>query len=206
VTVDIPYASPPQGLKYFTLIGPHIDCMDEHFLKPVVGEDAAPTCCLCCARGAVSLRTQLERTAYCSGESLKLRAAVDNQGEESVRLKVRLVQHVEYFIDRGMLGVSKDVQHPVLEFVGEAVAPRSSAQWDSGDRLRLPTMPPSLVGVCRLLQIYYVLKVRNNFTRDQSHGSCPAFFWVDSIRTPMLLQGRLDRTGTNLIHFKWEVT
>jgi hypothetical protein len=32
VTVDIPYASPPQGMKYFTVIGPHIDCMDEHYL------------------------------------------------------------------------------------------------------------------------------------------------------------------------------
>lgn len=32
VTVDIPYASPPQGMKYFTIIGPHIDCMDEHYL------------------------------------------------------------------------------------------------------------------------------------------------------------------------------
>lgn len=31
-TVDRPYASPPQGLKYFTLIGPHIDCMDEQYL------------------------------------------------------------------------------------------------------------------------------------------------------------------------------
>lgn len=32
VTVDIPYASPPQGMKYFTIIGPHIDCMDDIYL------------------------------------------------------------------------------------------------------------------------------------------------------------------------------
>lgn len=32
VTIDIPYASPPQGMKYFTVIGPHIDCMDEQYL------------------------------------------------------------------------------------------------------------------------------------------------------------------------------
>jgi len=35
VTVDIPYASPPQGMKYFTIIGPHIDCMDEHYLVSI---------------------------------------------------------------------------------------------------------------------------------------------------------------------------
>lgn len=32
VTIDIPYASPPQGMKYFTVIGPHIDCMEEQYL------------------------------------------------------------------------------------------------------------------------------------------------------------------------------
>ena len=35
VTIDIPYASPPQGMKYFTIIGPHIDCMDEQYLVRV---------------------------------------------------------------------------------------------------------------------------------------------------------------------------
>ena len=32
VTINIPYASPPQGLKYFTVIGPHLDCMDDAYL------------------------------------------------------------------------------------------------------------------------------------------------------------------------------
>ena len=31
VIIDIPYASPPQGLKYFTVIGPNIDCNDEKY-------------------------------------------------------------------------------------------------------------------------------------------------------------------------------
>lgn len=32
VTLDIPYSSPPQGIKYFTIIGPHIDVMDQRYL------------------------------------------------------------------------------------------------------------------------------------------------------------------------------
>ena len=32
------------------------------------------------------------------------------------------------------------------------------------------------------------------------------FHSVNSIRTPMLIQGRLERTETNLMQFKWEVT
>lgn len=39
-TVDRPYASPPQGLKYFTLIGPHIDCMDEQYLVNIIYKDS----------------------------------------------------------------------------------------------------------------------------------------------------------------------
>jgi len=31
VIIDIPYASPPQGLKYFTVIGPHIDSNDDKY-------------------------------------------------------------------------------------------------------------------------------------------------------------------------------
>lgn len=32
MTMDIPYSSSPQGIKYFTVIGPHIDCMDERYM------------------------------------------------------------------------------------------------------------------------------------------------------------------------------
>lgn len=38
------------------------------------------------------LRSQLLRSAYVCGESIKLKATIDNQGEEDVRLKVRLFQ------------------------------------------------------------------------------------------------------------------
>ena len=32
IVMDIPYASPPQGIKYFTIIGPHLDCMEDKYL------------------------------------------------------------------------------------------------------------------------------------------------------------------------------
>lgn len=47
---------------------------------------------MCCERGAISLRSQLLRSAYVCGESIKLKATIDNQGDEDVRLKVRLFQ------------------------------------------------------------------------------------------------------------------
>jgi hypothetical protein len=58
----------------------------------MVGQDKRTTCCLCCEKGPVVLQTQLERSAYVCGETIKLRANIDNQGEEEVKLKVRLIQ------------------------------------------------------------------------------------------------------------------
>ena len=66
---------------------------------------------------------------------------------------------MEYFIDRGVLGVTKDLQHPVLEYTGEPVAAGTRWKFDSSQSLVVPVMPPTLIDVCRLLQIYYVLKV-----------------------------------------------
>lgn len=70
-------------------------------------------------------------------------------------------QNVHYSVERGMLGVQnqKEVQHLVLEYIGEPIQTGCESQWDSADGLVLPVMPPTLIGNCRLLQIYYVLKV-----------------------------------------------
>jgi hypothetical protein len=48
----------------------------------------------------------LDRSAYCCGEILKLKSVIDNQGEETVRLKVRLLQYCEFFVERGVIGLS----------------------------------------------------------------------------------------------------
>lgn len=166
VTIDIPYASPPQGMKYFTVIGPHIDCMDEQYLKPTIGQDKKSTCCWCCKKGTVTLRCVLERSAYVCNESLKLKATIDNQGSEEVRLKVRFTQICEFFIDRGVLGVNKESKHLVFEYRGSCVKPNSRTKWDSSNSLVIPTMPTTLVGICRLVQIYYVLSVSLDTDKD----------------------------------------
>lgn len=68
-------------------------------------------------------------------------------------------QYVEYYIDRGVLGVSKEASHTIFEYRGAPVPAHSRTKWDSQQNLVVPTMPPTLIGVCRLIQLYYVLKV-----------------------------------------------
>lgn len=67
---------------------------------------------------------------------------------------------MEYFIERGVLGVGKEVSHVVLEYKGDLVKTNSKAKWDSSDSLVIPVMPPSVTKICRIMQIYYVLQVK----------------------------------------------
>lgn len=50
------------------------------------------SCCLCCKKGPLSLSVQLDRSAYVSGESLRLKADIHNRSAEDVRLRLRLIQ------------------------------------------------------------------------------------------------------------------
>ncbi len=55
--------------------------------------------------------------------------------------------------------MNKDVVHTVLEYQGENVAPNQKFRFDSSDSLVVPVMPPTIIGLSKLLQIFYSLKV-----------------------------------------------
>lgn len=167
VTIDIPYASPPQGIKHFTVIGPNIDCGEAKFLTPVVSQDMKVVCCLCCKKGPITLRSTLQRSAYCAGERLLLNSDVDNGGTEAVRLCVRLMQHIEYFIDRGVLGVTKYMAHEIGGFKSDLVPSGEKKSFDELlTSLVVPVTPPTLIGIARLIQIYYVVKICLEFPNN----------------------------------------
>ena len=52
------------------------------------------------------------------------------------------------------------MNHTVWEFRGSKVSPHSTQNFqDLQSHLKVPTMPPNLAEVCKLIDIYYVLKV-----------------------------------------------
>ncbi|MFH4979173.1 hypothetical protein AB6A40_005882 [Gnathostoma spinigerum] len=161
VIIDVPYASSPQGIKYFTIIGPHIDCMEEKYLNALTAQDRKTTCRKCCRRGALAIRVTLERSAYLCGENIRLKAVVENRQEITVCVRAKLTQHIEYFIDKGVLGESKAISCTVLDHRSPSIAPNSRGKYDSAldQPIRLPVVPPTMIGVCRLIQIYYVLRI-----------------------------------------------
>ncbi|KHJ79729.1 arrestin domain protein, partial [Oesophagostomum dentatum] len=125
------------------------------------GQDRKTTCCWCCRRGALALRVVLDRTAYVCGENIRIRAQVENRQSSQQAVLIKLIQHVEFFIDKGVLGESKSVTCLVFEHKSPVIPPNSQGKYDSTleQPIRLPVVPPTLIGVCRLLQIYYVLRV-----------------------------------------------
>ncbi|WAR23382.1 ARRD3-like protein [Mya arenaria] len=160
VVMDIPYASPPQAIKYFTIVGPHIDCMEDRYLAPKFADDKHRTCCFCCMRGLVRIQATLERSAYCCGEQIRIKTEIQNSNDEPVYLLCKFVQYVEYYMNKGVLGIMKTVSHKVWEYQAEAVRPQHTGRQDHlQDELQVPVLPPTMIDVCGLIQIHYVLKL-----------------------------------------------
>jgi hypothetical protein len=80
------------------------------------------------------------------------------------------LQYVEFTIHRGVLGATKELQFVVLEYRGDPVHPGQRSKFDSSQSLVLPAMPTTLVGVCRLINIYYILHV--NLHENHPYNSC----------------------------------
>ena len=103
---------------------------------------------------------QLERSAFCAGETIRVKAFVHNKSSSPVRLRIKLVQNFGCSIQRGVLGLSKQSSHVVLEYRGDEINVDSRSKFDSGNSLEIPTMPPTIdADVCRLMSISYTLKI-----------------------------------------------
>nr|KAG5714031.1 hypothetical protein BaRGS_020359 [Batillaria attramentaria] len=197
VTLDIPYASCPQGVKYFTIIGPHIDCMDERLLHPAQGVAKRNTCSLCCGKGPLLMRGMLERTGYCCGENIRLKVEIQNGGDHDAWVVCKLKQHVEFFINKGVLGLSKEVKHVIAEAESERVPAHHSATLHSlSDRLNVPVCPPTMVDVCGLVQIYYTLTLFLETEQDKDAAE------IDLPVTIATLPFRIPNSPTPDIHYE----
>lgn len=74
----------------------------------------------------------------------------------------------------------------MFNFRGTNVKPHSRSKWDSSNSLVLPPMPTTLVGICRLVQIYYVLTVSLDSEKDSDvvQVSFPITIGTEPFRIP----------------------
>ncbi len=54
------------------------------------------TCCRCSTSGPVSLAAEIPRTYFCVGETIPIKATVENEGNKAIRVQAKLVQEVRF--------------------------------------------------------------------------------------------------------------
>ncbi|EFO23210.2 hypothetical protein LOAG_05274 [Loa loa] len=148
VIINIPNGSMPQGIKYFTIIGPSTDCMDEKYCCALLGQNKEVRWHGCCRRGALALRVIMDRTAYLCGENVRILAHVENRQNGIVWIVMRLTQHVEYFVEKNA-GENKQIDCVVLESKTLPVQPYTQGKFDTAQlqSFVLPVVPPTLACV-----------------------------------------------------------
>ena len=102
----------------------------------------------------ITLRVQLDRSAYCVGEEIKIQAEVQNGSGRNVSLQTKLVRKGQFIAGQ------HQVKHPsviVATASGPSVASGGSSQWRS-DSLVIPPTEPT-IDTSSYISLYYVLKV-----------------------------------------------
>lgn len=95
--------------------------------------------------------------------------SIINQSKIDFEYFILLPQFTEYFIDRRVLGLSKQNSHTVLEYRGDPIEPGNRSKFDSGSSIVIPTVVPTLMNVCKLIQLHYGLKV---WLEAEKSGDC----------------------------------
>ncbi len=54
------------------------------------------TCCYCSSSGPVSLTAEIPRTYFSVGETIPIKATVENEGNKAIRVKAKLVQEMQF--------------------------------------------------------------------------------------------------------------
>uniref|UniRef100_A0A8R1TKT5 Arrestin C-terminal-like domain-containing protein n=1 Tax=Onchocerca volvulus TaxID=6282 RepID=A0A8R1TKT5_ONCVO len=167
VIINIPHGTMPQGIKYFTIIGPSTDCMAEKYCCALLGQNKKVTWHGCCRRGALALRIIMDRTAYLCGENVRILAHVENRQNGLVWIAMRLIQHVEYFVQKNA-GENKHIDCIVSEYKIAIlieninaisslniirtlpVQPYKQGKFDTAQlqSFVIPVVPPTLIGAC----------------------------------------------------------
>ena len=127
----------------------------DHLLKPVHEERETTVHNLLGGESSpITLRVQLDRSAYCVGEEIKVQAEVRNGSRRDITLQTKLVRKGKFTARQHR------ADHPsmvVATASGPSVAPGESSQWRS-DSLVIPPTEPT-IDTSSYISLYYVLKV-----------------------------------------------
>ena len=132
-----------------------VDINADQLLKPVYEERETTVHNLLGRQSSpITLCVQLDRSAYCVGEEIRIQAEVQNGSGRDVTLRTKLVRKGQFTAGQ------HQADHPsmvVATASGPSVASGESSQWRS-DSLVIPPTEPT-IDTSSYISLYYVLKV-----------------------------------------------
>ncbi|XP_064609279.1 arrestin domain-containing protein 3-like [Liolophura sinensis] len=120
------------------------------------GENSKTLCCLCCESGPITASFKLNRQGYVPGEHIPCFAEICNNANKKMDNSfIKLVQVILFKACRKTRRVVRELQRLRK---GE-IPPGGTETW-SGETIRLPSIPPSRLQGCNIIDIeYYIVLV-----------------------------------------------
>lgn len=136
--VDIPWSFNYRTKKAFTVICP-IDINRPQYQSPVEKEAEKSFFCFLCTPGQISLKASTNRSGYCPGESIVIKADFENNTNRTV-VPHAVLKQTQVFNAGGKV-FKRNVKLTTITGVG--IRGHKQANWD-GQMLKIPPVPPSM--------------------------------------------------------------
>ncbi|XP_048738023.1 arrestin domain-containing protein 3-like isoform X1 [Ostrea edulis] len=151
-------------MKLFTVIN-HLDVNNDLRLQQSAdANNEIMLCCLCCKSGPISATLFLETIGFVPGEGIPIHVEIENRsGRKISAASVTLLMVVRYNTSKK----SKTHTNKVASACKTEWNAGKSGVW-TGERLIIPSVPPSYLFGCDIIDISYVLELK-------VHPSGPSF-------------------------------
>lgn len=115
-------------------------------------------CCFCCKSGPLEAVVSIPARGYVSGQTIPVAIEVDNASNVGVdRVKVTLRKTVVFKTNTPRRDLKREKEVIAELSVGPVEAGKSK-NW--GEKINIPSLPPSNLANCGLIDLDYDLKVR----------------------------------------------
>ncbi|BFY98273.1 hypothetical protein BsWGS_01313 [Bradybaena similaris] len=156
VTIERPWKKNVSVKKTFTVISPVDLNLEPSAAQPTQNTREKHICCLCCVSGPITAMLRLNQKGYVPGETLTISADISNSSRRkvdssSVELLMTTTFHTAH--------KSRSVTQQVARLHHGSLASGKSDKWE-GDNFCLPSLPPSYLSGCSIMEIKYTLELR----------------------------------------------
>ncbi|GLH04436.1 Arrestin domain-containing protein 2 [Gryllus bimaculatus] len=141
----------------FTVLCPLDLNREQNVKNPVMISDDKFLCCCCCKSGPITCALSLPATGFAPGQEIPFSLEVENYSNSTVRsIHFSLIKNVSFTVTRPKKETETE-STKVVQMVLNGVASNDKYSWT--ERLEVPSLPPSYLKHCTIIDIAYSLEV-----------------------------------------------